>query len=107
MPPGIIQLGEGSAALQKVRARGCDLFSGDLPAAYLRLLYGLAAFGCWGLVPLYFHALAAVPALEVLAHRIVWSSLFLAVPLTLARRCGLLHYAGDCARRVLRKRGAC
>src|SRR5437764_7086895 len=40
--PGIIQLGEGSAALQKVRARGCDLFSGDLPAAYLRLLYGLA-----------------------------------------------------------------
>lgn len=37
------------------------------------LAYGLAAYLAWGLLPLYFHALAGVPALEVLAHRVVWS----------------------------------
>jgi chloramphenicol-sensitive protein RarD len=42
------------------------------------LLYGLAAYGFWGLVPLYFKAIAEVPAEEILAHRIVWSALFLA-----------------------------
>jgi chloramphenicol-sensitive protein RarD len=33
----------------------------------------LAAFGIWGLFPLYFKALAAVLPPEMLAHRIVWS----------------------------------
>jgi chloramphenicol-sensitive protein RarD len=38
------------------------------------ILYALAAFGTWGLIaPVHF--LAAVPALEVLAQRIVWSTL--------------------------------
>jgi chloramphenicol-sensitive protein RarD len=35
--------------------------------------YGLAAYGAWGLAPVYFKAVASVPALEVLAHRVVWS----------------------------------
>lgn len=35
------------------------------------------AYVIWGLFPLYFHLLAGVAALEVLAHRIVWSLLFL------------------------------
>lgn len=37
--------------------------------------YGLVAYTWWGLVPLYFAALAAfdVPAWEILAHRIAWS----------------------------------
>jgi chloramphenicol-sensitive protein RarD len=39
----------------------------------LGLLLGLAAYATWGLVPLYFKAVAQVPPLEVLAHRIVWS----------------------------------
>lgn len=38
--------------------------------------YALSAFGLWGLFPLYFKAVAAVPAPEVLAHRIVWSVVF-------------------------------
>ncbi len=46
--------------------------------------YGLAAFLSWGVLPLYFKAVAAVPSLEVLAHRMVWSLGFLLV-LTLAR----------------------
>jgi len=46
--------------------------------------YGVAAYGMWGLIPIYFKALAGVPALEVLAHRIVWSVVLL-VPLVLVR----------------------
>jgi chloramphenicol-sensitive protein RarD len=39
------------------------------------LIFGLIAYGWWGLVPLYFAALkrADVPAWEILAHRITWS----------------------------------
>ena len=42
----------------------------------------------WGLFPLYFHALAGVPAPEVLAHRIVWSSVFMVLLVSVARRWG-------------------
>jgi chloramphenicol-sensitive protein RarD len=50
------------------------------------LLYGLAAYGWWGLMPLYFKAVGAVPPWELLAHRIVWSVVLLAAVLTLWRR---------------------
>ncbi len=43
------------------------------------LLYGLGAYSLWGVFPLYFHALAAVPPWVVLCHRITWSALFLAL----------------------------
>lgn len=33
------------------------------------------AFVVWGVVPLYWHALKAVPSLSIIAHRIVWSTL--------------------------------
>ena len=36
------------------------------------LLYGLAAHGLWGLMPLYFDALGKINSFELLAHRIVW-----------------------------------
>ncbi|QGZ40510.1 chloramphenicol-sensitive protein RarD [Pseudoduganella flava] len=41
-----------------------------------------AAFLVWGLFPLYFHAIGEVPPVEILAHRMVWSLLFLAIVLT-------------------------
>lgn len=41
------------------------------------LRYGLLAYLIWGFFPVYFKALAAVPPLQVLCHRIVWSVLFL------------------------------
>ena len=44
------------------------------------------AFLCWGLFPLYFHALNAVPPMEILVHRVVWSLLFLAIILTIRRQ---------------------
>lgn len=39
-------------------------------------LYGFLAYASWGMLPLYFHALDPASALEILAHRIVWSLLF-------------------------------
>jgi len=50
------------------------------------LLYGLGAYLLWGVLPLYFKALAHVGATEIVAHRILWSLLFLAALLTFARR---------------------
>ena len=38
--------------------------------------YVLAAYGIWGLFPLYFAALRPAGALEILAHRVVWSLVF-------------------------------
>ena len=45
--------------------------------ARIGVVYGVAAFGWWGLCAIYFKAVAHVPALQVLAHRVVWSLLFL------------------------------
>ena len=42
------------------------------------VLYGAAAYGLWGLFPLYFKAVKQVPALEIVAHRILWSLVLLA-----------------------------
>ncbi|MCI0643002.1 MAG: EamA family transporter RarD [Gemmataceae bacterium] len=50
------------------------------------LVYGLIAYGWWGLVPLYFRLLGDVAPTEILAHRIVWSMLFLVAALTRLRR---------------------
>jgi chloramphenicol-sensitive protein RarD len=44
------------------------------------------AFLCWGLFPLYFHALNEVPPLQILAHRVLWSLLFLAIVLSVRRQ---------------------
>jgi chloramphenicol-sensitive protein RarD len=50
------------------------------------LLYGLAAYGFWGLMPLYFRLVGAVSPVEILAHRIVWSVVLIALILTVWRR---------------------
>ena len=43
------------------------------------LACGIAAYGLWGLLPIYFKWLQAVPAVAIVAHRIVWSMVALAV----------------------------
>ncbi|GAB3371571.1 EamA family transporter RarD [Lysobacter rhizosphaerae] len=35
----------------------------------------VASFVLWGLMPLYWHLLKAVPSMQVVAHRVVWSTL--------------------------------
>lgn len=49
------------------------------------LLYGLAAYGLWGIMPIYFKWLKAVPSIDIVAHRIIWSLVALAILATLAR----------------------
>ncbi len=46
------------------------------------VLYATSAFLCCGLFPLYFHAIGDVPPMEILAHRMLWSLLFLVIVLT-------------------------
>jgi len=49
------------------------------------LLFGLAAYGLWGVLPIYFKLLKAVPSIDIVAHRIVWSLVVLALLTTMAR----------------------
>jgi chloramphenicol-sensitive protein RarD len=48
-------------------------------------LFGLAAYGLWGVLPVYFKLLAAIPAIDIVAHRVLWSLPFLAILLTIGR----------------------
>ncbi|WP_367657993.1 EamA family transporter RarD [Streptomyces sp. TG1A-8] len=50
------------------------------------LLNGFAAYGMWGLVPLFWPLLKPAGALEILAHRMAWSLVFVAVALLFVRR---------------------
>lgn len=47
------------------------------PAGRAGLVYGISAYTLWGIFPLYFRAIAHVPPLTVLCHRVLWSGLFL------------------------------
>ena len=49
------------------------------------LFYGIAAYGLWGVLPIYFKAVDAVAAVDIVAHRILWSLPFLALLLALSR----------------------
>ena len=49
-------------------------------------LYAFAAFGIWGLFPLYFHLIAGVPAVEVVLQRSLWSLVFIGLILAWQRR---------------------
>ncbi|POX62123.1 EamA family transporter RarD [Streptomyces sp. Ru62] len=50
------------------------------------LLNGFAAYGMWGLVPLFWPLLKPAGAMEILAHRMVWSLVFVAAALLFVRR---------------------
>lgn len=45
------------------------------------LLYAIGAYGTWGMFPVFFPLLQPASAPEVLAHRIVWTAVFMAVVL--------------------------
>ncbi|WP_448463580.1 EamA family transporter RarD [Mycolicibacterium sp. XJ870] len=55
------------------------------------MLYGAGAYIWWGLCPGFFLLLLPAGALEILAHRIVWSAVFLLLVLAVARRLGDLR----------------
>ena len=53
--------------------------------------YGAAAYGLWGLFPLYFHLLAPAGAWEILTHRILWTLALCALVLLVRRDLGWLR----------------
>lgn len=75
----------------------------EQPAAHRRaqagLLYGLAAYGLWGVMPIYFKWLQSVPSIDIVAHRIVWSLLVLVLLVTVVK-------AWDQVRQAIRSRKA-
>jgi chloramphenicol-sensitive protein RarD len=56
-------------------------------------LYAGTAFLSWGLTPMYWKLLKQVPALELLAHRVAWALVFVAVWMTVRGRWGELRAA--------------
>ena len=52
-----------------------------------------ASFVLWGLMPLYWHLLKAVPSLQIVAHRIVWSALMVVAWLLWTQGRGWLRIA--------------
>lgn len=49
------------------------------------ILYGIGAYGLWGLLPLYFMILLPATAIEIVANRVLWSLVFCALLLTVMR----------------------
>ncbi|MFI8344270.1 EamA family transporter RarD [Streptomyces sp. NPDC085639] len=55
------------------------------------LLYGFGAYGMWGLVPLFWPLLKPSGAVEILAHRMVWSLAVVGLALLALRRWGWIR----------------
>lgn len=56
------------------------------------LLYALLSYATWGIFPIYWKLLLHVPSQQILAHRIVWSLLFLFIILAWKRDRTFLKY---------------
>ncbi|MEO6581989.1 MAG: EamA family transporter RarD [Sphingomicrobium sp.] len=60
-------------------------------------IFGIAAYGLWGVMPIYFKALGAISSLDIVAHRVLWSLPFLALLMFVSR-------SWDEARQAIRRR---
>jgi chloramphenicol-sensitive protein RarD len=66
----------------------------------------VAAFVMWGLFPLYWKTLAAVPAVEVVAHRTAWGLVSVAIWVTLRERWADVRAVASRPRTILRLAGS-
>ena len=57
-----------------------------MPDARRGLLFGFAAYALWGAFPLYWPLLEPAGAVEILAHRVLWSCITMAVVVVALRR---------------------
>lgn len=57
------------------------------PSSQAGTLLAIGAYLLWGAFPLYFKAVAGVPALQVLAHRVVWALVIAALLIIVRHRC--------------------
>ena len=72
----------------------------------LGILSGLGSYALWGLFPLYFPLLEPASGLEIVAHRVLWSLLFVGLLLTAVRRWSLVRAAVADRRTLLVLAGA-
>jgi chloramphenicol-sensitive protein RarD len=70
------------------------------------LAAALAAFFFWGLFPLYWKLLAAVPALEVVAHRVTWGLVAVVAWVTMRGRWAEARAVASRPRTILRLAGS-
>lgn len=52
----------------------------------LGIFYTAGAYILWGVLPIYWKMIQEIPAFEILAHRIVWSFLFMGIVIMIARK---------------------
>ncbi|WEK53585.1 MAG: EamA family transporter RarD [Candidatus Cohnella colombiensis] len=50
------------------------------------IIYAVLTYLCWGLLPLYWRMFDTMSAMEVLSHRILWSFVFVAIIVIVAKR---------------------
>ncbi|MET1037497.1 MAG: EamA family transporter RarD [Aeromicrobium sp.] len=55
------------------------------------VIFGVAAYLCWGFFPLYWPLLEPAGSLEILAHRFVWSMVFVMVAITAMGKWGVFR----------------
>src|SRR4051794_20940040 len=67
---------------------------------------GLTAYSLWGLFPLYFPLLEPAGGLEIVAHRVLWSLLFVGILLTVLRKWAQVRALVTDRRRLLVLLGA-
>ncbi len=73
------------------------------PAREVRkgVIFGLAAYFWWGFFPIYFKTVAQIPPLEVVAHRIFWSLMFLLILVSWTGQWSITRKALICRRTLL------
>lgn len=64
-------------------------------------LLGLTAYGLWGILPIYFNALREIPAVDIVAHRVLWSFPFLVLLITVSGRWNKVRAAATMPRTIL------
>jgi len=72
----------------------------------LGVLSGLSAYALWGLFPLYFPLLEPAGGLEIVAHRVLWSVVFVGLLLTVGRNWSQVRALLSDPRRLLVLAGA-
>jgi chloramphenicol-sensitive protein RarD len=75
--------GISAGILRMKKSETADQRCGNAPAG---IVYALFAYLGWGAIPLYFKQVAAVDALEIIVHRILWSFVCTGLILLLFRR---------------------
>lgn len=65
------------------------------------IFYGAAAFIIWGFMPLYWNLVKEVPSDELLAHRIVWALVFMAIFLAATKKFSALKSSFSSRKTIL------